>query len=88
MVQHPEESKSRLRDAFLLCLLLFVLYNLNFRLVRVDDSVPSRLLPFSQAAPTSAILVCGLATTNQEKAANLHGRPALPTTALGERARL
>ena len=47
MVQHPEESKSRLRDAFLLCLLLFVLYNLNFRLVRIDDSVPSRLLPFS-----------------------------------------
>ena len=47
MVQHPEESKFRLRDAFLLCLLLFVLYNLNFRLVRIDDSVPSRLLPFS-----------------------------------------
>ena len=47
MVQHPEDSRSRFHDAFLLCLLLFVLYNLNFRLVRIDDSVPSRLLPFS-----------------------------------------
>jgi hypothetical protein len=47
MVQHPEESKFRRRDALLLCLLLFVLYNLNLRLVRIDDSVPSRLLPFS-----------------------------------------
>ena len=47
MAQPPEESQFRRRDAFLLCLLCFVLYNLNFRLVRIDDSVPSRLLPFT-----------------------------------------
>ncbi|MGH9351579.1 MAG: hypothetical protein ACRD2G_05385 [Terriglobia bacterium] len=33
--------------ALLLLLILFGIYNINFRLVRIDDSVPARLLPFS-----------------------------------------
>lgn len=42
-----EAAKFRGLPILLLLFLLFVIYNINFRLVRIDDSVPARLLPFS-----------------------------------------
>jgi hypothetical protein len=42
-----QDSRSQWRDAFFLLLLLFVVYNANLRLIRIDDSLPDRLLPFS-----------------------------------------
>jgi hypothetical protein len=45
--EKPQESGSKLRDALLLLLLLFVVYNANLRLIRIEDSIPNRLLPFS-----------------------------------------
>jgi hypothetical protein len=47
VLHNSEDSRSRWRDAFFLLLLLFVVYNANLRLIRIDDSLPSRLLPFS-----------------------------------------
>lgn len=43
---HEGAKTGRLR-VLLLFFILFVIYNINFRLVRIDDSVPARLLPFS-----------------------------------------
>lgn len=42
-----ENKKLRLLHVLVLFVILFVIYNINFRLVRIDDSVPARLLPFS-----------------------------------------
>lgn len=47
--QGPPQSGSRWRDFVLLVFLAFVVYNANFRLIRIDDSVPARLLPFNLA---------------------------------------
>jgi len=49
MAQGSPQSGSRWRDFVLLVFLAFVVYNANFRLVRIDDSVPARLLPFNLA---------------------------------------
>jgi hypothetical protein len=49
MAQESPQSGSRWRDFVLLVFLAFVVYNANFRLVRIDDSVPARLLPFNLA---------------------------------------
>ena len=51
MVKAPDspQSGSRWRDFVLLVFLAFVVYNANFHLVRIDDSVPARLLPFNLA---------------------------------------
>src|ERR1017187_9944781 len=38
--------KSRPVSPLLIFLLLFVIYNVNFRCVRFDDTAPSRVLPF------------------------------------------
>ncbi len=47
MGQFPESEKPRVSSALLLGLLLFVVYNSNFRLIRSGDTIPARLLPFS-----------------------------------------
>ena len=47
MEQRSPQSGSRWRDCLLLVFIAFVIYNANFRLVRIDDSVPARLLPFN-----------------------------------------
>ncbi len=47
MQRQPSNIKSRVLPALVLCLALFAVYLANFRLVRIDDSVPARLLPFS-----------------------------------------
>ena len=47
MRNKTERVGSRSLPIVLLLLALFVIYNINFRLVRIDDSVPARLLPFS-----------------------------------------
>jgi hypothetical protein len=47
--QGSPQSGSRWRDFVLLFFVSFVIYNANFRLVRIDDSVPARLLPFNLA---------------------------------------
>jgi hypothetical protein len=43
----PGARQSRPVSPWLVFLLLFVIYNINFRCVRFADSVPSRVLPFS-----------------------------------------
>lgn len=47
MPSKPEGAKVRRSHAIFLFVILFVIYNINLRLVRIDDSVPARLLPFS-----------------------------------------
>ncbi|MGH9401037.1 MAG: hypothetical protein ACRD2P_02895 [Terriglobia bacterium] len=47
MRNKTERASFRSLPILLLLLALFAIYNINFRLVRIDDSVPARLLPFS-----------------------------------------
>ncbi|MGB7590157.1 MAG: hypothetical protein WCD04_09995 [Terriglobia bacterium] len=47
MAQGSQQSDSKWRDFVLLVFLVFVVYNANFRLIRWDDSIPARLLPFN-----------------------------------------
>ena len=46
MDQKGCRKASRIRGALLVFFLSFLIYNSNFRLIRIDDSVPARLLPF------------------------------------------
>lgn len=41
------EGKAHGPSAFLLCVLVFLIYNANLRLIHTGDSIPARLLPFS-----------------------------------------
>jgi predicted dehydrogenase len=47
MVQNNNGSWSRARSFFIVTLLLFVVYNSNFRWLLTRDSIPARVLPFS-----------------------------------------
>ena len=47
MAPGSPQSGSRWRGFVLLVFLAFVVYNGNFRLIRFDDSIPARLLPFN-----------------------------------------
>lgn len=47
MAQGSPQSGSGWRGFLLLVFLAFVVYSANFRLIRSDDSVPARLLPFN-----------------------------------------
>jgi hypothetical protein len=49
MAQGSQQSDFKWRDFVLLVFLIFVVYNANFRLIRWDDSIPARLLPFNLA---------------------------------------
>lgn len=46
MGQDSNRIGSRAPSTLLLCVLLFLVYNSNLRLIRIDDTVPARLLPF------------------------------------------
>ncbi len=47
MARNSDGVRSEGLLTFLLCLFLFLHYNFNLRVIRYDDTVPARLLPFS-----------------------------------------
>jgi hypothetical protein len=47
MAQNSGGTGTKAPSTILVCILLFVVYNSNFRLIHSGDSVPARLLPFS-----------------------------------------
>jgi hypothetical protein len=46
-----DSGRGRVKDALLLALLAFLVYNANLRLIATGDSLPARFLPFAELLP-------------------------------------